>query len=145
MIHVLNRRALPAFILLSLASCSSPSAVSPQPSTQTTAEFSDQDKRVARALSIGGEKIDGGDETPQFQALVCRLALEEIQRQMETPGGLSAEQQQAFEQARKLFDRRAAAGLSDAELSQNRARAQENDPEVNESARIAMGCLRDII
>ena len=145
MIQVLNRRTLPAFMLLSLAACSDPSGVAPEQSPQTKTDFSDQDKRIARALSIGGEKVGDSDETPQFQALVCSLALEKIQRQLEGPGALSTEQQQAFEQARRLFARRAAAGLSEAELGQNRARAQESDPEVNDSARVAIGCLRDII
>jgi hypothetical protein len=138
-----HRSMLLAAALLALSACST-SADSPQPEQATVQEhFSDEDKRIARALSLGGDDILG-KATPQYEAALCSLALAAIEDSVKDRGLLSSEQRRALRQAEALYQRRAVAGLSAEELEQTRNDVEADYPEPRVRARFAIGCLRDL-
>lgn len=103
--------------------------------------FSEDDRRVARALSVGRNDLSTS-LSPQFRATLCGLALEAIEERMQ--GALSAEQQQAFAQAQTLYRQRATAGLSREERRRTISEVEASYPDDGERARFAISCLQDL-
>lgn len=106
-------------------------------------EFTADDKRVAKVLSIGGEDSIP-DASPQYRATLCSLALESIADRMLGEGILTNEQQEAFTSAQSLYSRRAAANASVEERAQLVSDVETSYPNRSERARFAIGCLRDL-
>lgn len=134
---------LSSLLLTALSACSSEANVSTDDPVLAQRVYGEEDKRVAKALSIGGDDTPK-DESPQYRAMLCNLALSSIKDRMFGSGVLSEQQQRAFSQAHALYLRKAEEGLSKAELHQNRISVQTTYPEGVDRARIAIGCLRDL-
>ena len=86
---------------LMLTACSAATDVEEQQPSK--AEFSAEDKRVAQALSIG-RNVERADATPQYEAMLCHLALEAIGERLENTDLLTSEQIEVFER-QKPFTR----------------------------------------
>lgn len=137
-----HTRLLPAAALM-LTACSISTDAPEQRQSAAPKIFSVEEKRIARALSIGGNDIDAS-AAPQYQATLCSLALAAINDRLRNSGALSAEQQQALRQAQAHFQRRSTTGLSLEERSQTRKEVETAYPEPADRARFAIGCLRDL-
>lgn len=136
------KSAASALLWLALGGCSAtPEHKQEPPVTKRT--FSDEDKRVARALSVGSE-IQTGNVTPQYEAQLCSLALGAIAERLRDSGSLSAQQLEGFERARNVFRQRAATGLSPEEREKTRNDVEAAYPDQSDRARVAIGCLRKL-
>ena len=103
--------------------------------------FTEEDKRVARLLSVGNDEIDES-ASPQYRATLCSLAFQAIEERMR--GALSDEQRQAFAQAQSLYDQRARAGISEEDAQLTRDEVETAYPDESDRARFAIGCLQDL-
>lgn len=144
MLYVILRHIILAASLPALVSC----AVSGDPPNQKDTErerkeFSSEDKRIARALSIGGDElIDSQDAA--YKSRLCSMALEAIEDQMESSRLLNREQQETFASVRRMYSERASKGLSSEEQVEMRRRIEGQYPEVSDRARFVVGCLREL-
>lgn len=148
------RRQQKSFALITLvslaAACSPPAAVTQGASTdQPARQFGAEEKRAARALSIGNDPALVGDATPYDRALRCSIAFEALAKKFVEAGSGSGPQLRAIGQARALFDRRAGtlarqANRTTAEMAGDRAKQAEAFPEGPERARAAIGCIRQL-
>lgn len=127
--------------LLALTGCSA--AREPAADQPPQKEFSAEDKRIARRLSLGGGETREAS-SPRFYATLCTLALDSIAERIQDGGMLSGEQSRAFAQAHALWARRAAEGAAPAEREAARKEVEEAYPEPASRARFAIGCLRDL-
>ena len=133
-----------AVALLALSSCSDLSTdADHRKTTDSQLNFSAEEKRIARRLSIRNDVIQD-DTTAQFQAERCRLSLATIQVQMQNSGMLSAEQQRVFKQAQNLYRRRAEAELSSEEYEKTLADVKAKYPELSDRVPLAIACLRNL-
>lgn len=105
--------------------------------------FTEDDKRVARALSISSDDSQA-NVTPQYRAALCVLALKSIGELMNGGNLLSDEQQRAFTQAQSIYSRRASSGLSQIERERTFDDVEAANPNQRDRARFAIGCLRDL-
>ena len=134
---------LTALIALSLTSaCSSNAVPVEKTETSTPKVFSDEDKRAASLLSVGGDDIDSS-ASPQYRATLCRLALETIEDRMRM--ALSGEQREAFAQAQSVYRQRASTGFSSEEQRLTREEVEAAYPDENDRARFAIGCLQALV
>jgi hypothetical protein len=99
---------------------------------------------VAQALSIG-RNVERVDTTPQYEAMLCNLALEAIGDRLENTDLLTSEQIEVFERAKALYRDRAGVGLTTEEREKTRNDVEAAYPETKDRARFAMGCLRDLV
>ncbi|MCH2486333.1 MAG: hypothetical protein MK010_01120 [Erythrobacter sp.] len=124
-----------------VGACSSNEAPAEKTGTSQQQTFSDEDKRIARLLSVGSDDIDES-ASPQYRATLCSLALQTIEERMR--GALSDEQRQAFAQAQSLYDRRARTGVSAEDQQQTRDEIETAYPDESDRVRFAIGCLQDL-
>lgn len=131
---------LSALIALSAVSACSSSEV-PVEETETSQQkaFTEEDRRIARLLSVGGNDIDDS-ASPRYRATLCNLALQAIEERLR--GALSDEQRQAFAQAQSVYDRRARAGASPEDRRLSRDEVEADYPDERDRARFAIGCLQ---
>lgn len=130
-----------------LTACAPETSPAPQPSQTPAREFSAEDKRAAQALSIGNQAALTGAATAYDRALLCNIALDSLIEQLQERGALTTEQQRAFGEVQRLYERRlaqAAGGKSQEELATDRTQAEEANPEPSTRAQIAIGCLRQL-
>lgn len=145
MIHAFYRICLLSTSPLVLTACSvsEKDQVQEQELFPTSHEFSAEDKRVARVLSLGNE-IARDNSTPQYKAVLCTLALAEIKDRMGESNLMSSQQSEAFAKVQNVYRRRASVGLSGQEREKLRSDVEADHPEQRERARFAIGCLRDL-
>lgn len=132
---------------MSLTACSSgaePVTASPQEQSQT---FSEEDKRVALALSVSRNQVVTDAEGPYAQALLCRNGMEVLAERLK--GALNAQQRQAIDQAREYFDRQVSElgeseGKVPSEITSDVERTAQDNFNVAENARVAMACLQNL-
>jgi hypothetical protein len=142
--QLIRRLSLMLTGLLPLTACSAPAATpGREQQAQRQREFGEDDKRIARALSIGGGEVRAG-KSPRFYATLCGLALASIAERMQDSGILTAEQSRAFAQAEALYARRAADGATRAERDAIQLEIDTLYPEPGDKARFAIGCLREL-
>lgn len=132
-----------ASLALTLNACGAAADVRRDDQPMAGRTFSEEDKRIARYLSIGNE-IMTTRSTPQFEAALCGLALETIAEQLRQSGSLSPRQLQAFERAQGIFRARAQTGLTPQERAKTRREVEAAYPDRVARARVAMGCLRGL-
>jgi hypothetical protein len=133
---------LPALIALGMVgACSSNEAPEEKTETSQQRTFTEEDKRIARLLTVGSDEIDES-ASPQYRATLCSLALQAIEERMR--GALSDEQRQAFAQAQSLYDQRARAGISAEDAQLTRDEVETAYPDESDRARFAIGCLQDL-
>ncbi len=133
--------------LLLAASCAPETATAPQAASVDTVEFDADDRRAAQALSIGNQAALTGAATAYDRALLCSIALDSLTEQLQERGALTAEQQRAFGEVRRLYERRldqSAGSKTAEERSRDREQAEEANPEPSTRAQIAIGCLRQL-
>ena len=141
-LDILRRTVLVAFFP-ALISCAGPDpAKIEEEGNREQQTFSVEDKRIARALSIGGDELIDSQE-PVYKAMLCSMALEAIEVKMEGSGLLNAEQQELFAGTRRIYASRAEEGLSTAETGDIRRRIELQYPDASDRARFAVGCLRE--
>jgi len=146
------RRPARFFIALSLASISANCAPSTDTATDELASsasdrFSAEDRRIARALSIGNNSTLDNANDPYDQALMCGVAIDFIAQAFESSTGLESAQRQAIKLARNLFAQRLydlgrSRGKSRIEIERDRARKATDIPEDGTKAQIAIGCIQ---
>lgn len=128
-----------------LSACSPPQVpAAPRQQAQAKMQFSDEDRRIARALSLGGGEIKKTRD-PRFYATLCGLALASVAERMQNSTLLSAEQSRAFSQAQNIYARRAADGSTAAERQAVSKEVEADYPDPADRARFAIGCLRDLV
>lgn len=141
-IFSLSTTALAALCIL--AGCT-PSADEDRARQDTSAQrtFSAEERRIARALSLGGDEVRDRS-SPQSYAMLCSIALEAIGARLESGNLLSAEQRQAFTAARRMYSERATAGISRQEQDALRREVEAAYPETGDRARLGIGCVRSL-
>jgi hypothetical protein len=112
-------------------------------------EFSEEEKRAARALSISNTEVLAAAETPYAQALLCRHGITEVRRVMSETAGLRGEQKKALSQAEALFDRRLrdlvrSTGKSPGDIPADLGRTADENPDQSANVRTAMACLQKL-
>lgn len=136
-----STRLLAMIALCMVGACSSNEAPTKNTKTSQQQTFTDEDKRIARLLSVGSDDIDES-ASPQYRATLCSLALQAIEERM--LGVLSDEQRQAFAQAQSLYDQRARTGMSAPDQEQTRDEIETAYPDDSDRVRFAIGCLQDL-
>ena len=142
MIQSVLRASLASAATLMLTACSAATDVEEQQPSQ--AEFRAEEKRVAQALSIG-RNVERTDATPQYEAMLCNLALEAIGERLENTDLLTSEQIEVFEKAKAIYQNRASVGLTTEESEKTRNDVEAAYPQTKDRARFAIGCLRDLV
>lgn len=109
-------------------------------------QFSDEERRAAQALSVGGEQVVPAGSSAYQQALKCQFAFPAFSARIVGEGG-GQNVGPAVEQARVYFDRRlrTAAAQENKTAAQIAAdlKAQEVQfPDESAMIRMAVGCLR---
>ncbi|OYW44558.1 MAG: hypothetical protein B7Z08_08005 [Sphingomonadales bacterium 32-68-7] len=109
--------------------------------------FSAEDKRVARALSVGNSQLLDAADSPYEQALLCNVAINYMAEALEQRGGLQPDQQQAVALARDFFAERArdlglGRGKSPVEIERDQATKASSIPEGRAKAQLAIGCVQ---
>lgn len=129
-----------------LSGCSTSDPAPPSGNSGGAARFSAEDKRAARALSLGsGPDLGQVAQDPRQQALLCIAALGTIETRFGNTGAMSAEQTRALEQAKAVYRTKAGlAGRSPADVADALKKATRQSPDVMTSARRAIGCLRNL-
>lgn len=147
MLKIAPKPALCAiFALSSLAACSPDADIADEPATEQRV-FSEEDQRIARALSIGNSRAVANADSPYARALLCRHGMDVLADRFREASGLSEQQRQGIEQAQTYFDEELRAlaqdeGKTPAELDSDLAQVAEDNPDPGEAARIAIGCLQ---
>ncbi|GEM_PF-2402885 len=137
------------FALASLAACSSSeNARQGAPDSQAKV-FGDEDRQIARALSISNDPAVTQADSPYARALLCRNGMEALVERFQGAAGLSAEQRQGMERVASYFEGQArvlgeAEGKSPADVVSDLEQAAEDNPDTAENARTAIACLREL-
>jgi len=149
MLRTLPLAVWPTLAALSLLpACSSNQQPAPPPADDK--EFSEADKRAARALSISNNDAVTDATTPYARALLCRNGIETLaERFQQARGPMMEEQRQAMEQARAYFGEQLRLlaereGKSEPGLNRDIAETQEQHADPAENAQIAIACLRGL-
>ncbi len=145
--RTLSTAPLSALAALSFLSACSPNPQAPSPAFDEK-EFSEEDKRAARALSISNNQAVMEATNPYARALLCRNGIDGLaERFQQARGPMMEEQQQAMEQARAYFDEQLRLlaereGKSEAELNDDLEETGQQHADPGENAQIAVACLR---
>lgn len=99
---------------------------------------------MARFLSLGTESEDAM-RTPFEEAVICEMALTNMESRISATASLDRNQHDALQQALAVFRaRQAAATLSPAEQSGARMRMRDSVIDDAYWGRVAIGCLRSL-
>jgi hypothetical protein len=133
---------------IALASCSDrASFTEAEPPSVEAGSFSEEDRLVARNLSLGSSAALEAESGPYAQALRCRSAigaLTERFRQSATP---TQAQLQAIEQTLSAYDRQVRSlgdqeGKSAGEIRQDLQEAAEEETDLATQGQLAIACLQ---
>lgn len=143
----LSNVALAAGLFLSLVSCSGGEERGKEAAKAPERQFSEEDKRAARALSIGDSRAIESSGSPYAQALLCNNAVQSIADRLRSAGSLNAEQLRGFDQTRAYYDRQVFGlgkqeGKSASQIQQDRKQTAAANPEPAANARLAIACLQ---
>lgn len=136
-----------AFLMIALAACSSGRETMTAPNEEPARAFSDEDRRVASALSISQDRAVTNADSPYSRALLCRNGMETLAERFQDAAGLSEQQREGIEQARAYFDERLrllgeSEGKSASDISEDVQQTAEDNFDTAENARIAIACLQ---
>lgn len=141
------------FVLFALTACS-PDPSEREPGLDHTAiapqearEFSEEDKRVASALSLSQGEAAMQAEGPYARALLCSHGIEVLAMRFGDGAGLSDHQREAMVQARAYFAQQLRAvgedeGKTAREISADLEQTAQDNYNDGESIRTAASCLR---
>jgi hypothetical protein len=116
-------------------------------STIEAGQFTDEDKRVTRLLSVGNNRALAQSDTPYDEALLCSLAIDSMSEVLNRNNSLPAEQLTALGQAIEVLRSRVQAfgrdlGKEASEIEADREAVAEQVASEQERAQIAIGCVR---
>jgi hypothetical protein len=108
--------------------------------------FSDEDRRVTRALSLGNATVLDDLGTPQERAAACHDALVALQAQLLDAGALNQEMRNALALAVRTYDRQAGPRSQPTELPPGSFGgshiAEDEEPNAQEMGQTALACIR---
>lgn len=139
---------LPLTVVILAGCSSSDSTANKLPSDNPPEEFSIEDRKAARALSIGDDLALDKVQDPGSQARMCSLAIEDITAKLRQTGGLTNAQLSALEGARRYYARQASSPRErvsdDAAFPSMPGGSGGEDANANpgNDVRIAIACLR---
>lgn len=111
--------------------------------TAPQATFSAEDRRIARALTVGAADV-GAQATPRVYEMTCVLALDTVEGILDNRGLVTAEQDAVFKRAREVYWRRATTKLPQQDVAKLQSDVEARNPEPEGRARLAVGCLREL-
>lgn len=104
--------------------------------------FSSENKRIARALSLGGE-VDGGARGSTVEAASCVIALNFIRLRLGGSVGLNSEHTIALDKAITLYRTRAGANtMPSNQFAEKLKTAESSMPNAADQARASLRCLQ---
>ncbi|MBT2133558.1 hypothetical protein KK137_04340 [Croceibacterium sp. LX-88] len=135
-----------ALALTTLAACS-PAENSIAAPERKVREFSEEDKRLARALSVGQAQAVTEADSPYARALLCANGMDALAERLQDFQGLAEQQQLAIEQARTYFSEElneagAGEGKSASDIKSDLEKTALANVDAAENARTAMACLQ---
>ena len=147
----ITRFGLPSCLLLaSLVGCgSTPSERGHGTLDMSEGSFGAEDKRVARALSLGaGSNLDK-EGSPYAQALACKIAYDDVSQRLSQPGMISTDQRRFIETVGDVLRKRlasfaASAGKSSAEVERDSAARVASGAGSEANMRVLISCLRKL-
>lgn len=143
MIWLLNPSVRLLIAISPISACSMPQNPPEEPAQIVSEHFSSEDRRVARLLSPGSDKINSAD-SPYEKALLCQLSVEAVGQELKRRGIIVDEQEKALEQIEKVYAQRiAASARSEQELSQDRTALRKSFPDPSDLARLGISCMRE--
>jgi hypothetical protein len=146
--YILSKAALAAALcLVSLTACSGGEESGRKAAEAQERRFSEEDKRAARALSIGDSRAIEGSDSPYAQALLCNHAVQSIADRLRSAGSLNAEQLRGFDQTRAYYERQLLGrgkleGKSASQIQKDRQKTAAANPDPVANARLAIACLQ---
>ncbi len=135
-------------MLLALVACGSGDDLPTRDTvSEQTREFSADDKRVARLLSIGSTQKFSAKTSAYDRALSCSIALETVKARLSASGQMNPAIINTINQVSSVYDTRtqqlgAADGKSTAEIAAERLERTEEMADQGKDGQIAIGCLR---
>lgn len=132
--------------LTTLAGCSSADKGDADPKPEAR-QFSEEDKRVARALSVSQVQSISDAEGPYARALLCANGMDALAERFQDFRGLGEQQRSAIEQAREYFGQQlreagASEGKSANDIESDLQKTAQDNIDPAENARTAMACLQ---
>lgn len=117
--------------------------------TASAREFTDQEKRAARTLSISQLGTPPAAGSAYDKAILCSIALESLAVRFGDLEALNQEQVRALSLARNSYERQARAlgnerGRSAEELRTDRQRVATENSDQGARLRTAIGCLQSL-
>ncbi|WP_230279628.1 hypothetical protein [Croceicoccus sp. Ery15] len=143
------RSCIAMMAVFSLYACGEPADSLPGLTGQSEEEFDDQDKLVARSLSIGSvQAIDGG-EGEYVDALRCNLALKALNERIAEVGGIPQEYSEQIVKATSYYgDQANRIGAQDSkspeQIAVDRDQQEKKMADGDMRWQIAIGCLRKL-
>lgn len=136
-----------ALCLVSVTACSGDDESATDVAKASAPQFSEEDKRAARALSIGDSRAIESSDSPYAQALLCNHAVQSIATRLRSAGSLNAEQLRGFDQTRVFYERQVLGlgkqeGKSASQIQQDRQETATANPDAAANARLAIACLQ---
>lgn len=137
------------FMLVSLTACSSGENTHDDAPASPAKAFSDEDREIARALSISNDLAVADADSPYARALLCRNGMGVLAERFQDAVGLSIEQRQGIEQAVTYFDGQMrvlgeAEGKAAADVTSDLEQTAADNPDTTENVRTAIACLREL-
>lgn len=106
-------------------------------------QFSPEEIRIARKLSLGNNSMLGETSDPVKQAMLCRDSLEAVEKRLADAGALGGEQIKAFQAAKLFYEREISLGSGKASVSSTPQNGMARDnANVSAAGRTAMACLQ---
>ena len=133
-----------ALVVLAMTGCSQPQSDQPPPAELDARKFTDEDRRIARTLSLGADS-SSAERSPLEKATLCEMGLRRMRERMASTASLTQEQLASIDEAVALFRSRQAAIDASADLRRAmRVRLDEAVAGDAEWGRVTIGCLRGL-
>lgn len=136
-----------AIFCFTATSCSPVPPPSERETIQETAAYTEEEKRIAGALSLGSTALLDNDRTPLQRALDCSSALDFLAIRLDSAGILNPEQRRVFESIINFYRSEVERLELEFEPDQNPGaisaeRPQAQDMTGKQKAQLGMACLR---
>ena len=117
--------------------------------TQDPAQFGEEQKQAARALSIGAAKVASSGQDPYGQAINCAVSLATVSDHLSSGDEALPAQLQAIGEAARIYETRLTrlgqeAGKSAGEIASDKAEQESAERDLRDDAQFAIGCLRKL-
>lgn len=142
--RIANCSFIAALVAVALVSACGADPSATKPVAGQVRQFSAEDKRIARQLSLGNNSLLSQTSDPQRQALLCRDTLEAIEARLASTGALNGEALKALQSAKLFYENQAgknADGAAGPRGTEDGFAASEN-PSQADAGRTALACLQ---